>query len=84
MGFEMLMAVTFWHVTSYLLVHTNVSEIVTAFIFRDDTVYSNGIPTNYIPLCSSSTIHAQLFIYCLLNDAVSISTKTVSNVRTGG
>jgi len=78
------MAVTFWHVTSYLLVHTNVSKIATAFIFRDDTLYPNVIPTAYTPLCSSSTIQAQLFNYCLLNDAVSISTKTVSNVRTGG
>jgi len=78
------MAVTFWHVTSYLLVHTNVSEIATASIFRDDTIYPNRIPTDYTPLCSGITIQAQLFSYCLLNDAVNISTKTVSNVRIGG
>jgi hypothetical protein len=47
MGSEILMAVTFWHVTSYLLVHTNVSEIATASFFRDDTLYPNRTPIDY-------------------------------------
>jgi len=52
------MAVIFWHVTSYLLVHTNVSEIATVSIFREDTLYPNRIPIDYTPLCSSGIIQA--------------------------
>jgi hypothetical protein len=84
MGSEILMAVIFWHVTSYLLVLTNVSEKTTASIFRDDTLYPNRIPIDYTSVSSSSTIQAQLFIYRILKDAVGISTKTVSNFRIGG
>lgn len=78
------MAVTFWHVTSYLLVYTNVSEKATASIFRDDTLYPNRIPIDYTTVSSGSTIQAQLFIYWLLKDAVGFSTKIVSNFRIGG
>jgi hypothetical protein len=65
MGSELLMAGTFWHVTSYRLVHTNVSEKATASIFRADTFYPNRIPIDYTPLCSSSTIQEQLLIVYL-------------------
>jgi len=84
MGSEILMSVTFWHVTSYLLAYTNVSEKDAVSIFRADTLCPNRIPIDYTPVSSSSTIQAQLSICCLLNDAVSISTKTVSNFRIGG
>jgi len=83
MGSEILVAVTFWHVTSYLLVHTNVSEKATAFIFRDDTLYPNTIPIEYTAVSSSST-NTGTAVYWLLNDHVGISTKTVSNFRIGG